>query len=126
MKRLWGFLGSLMIVSAAFSAPMDSHRFPDVVGVDIRQQGDNLSFSVTLSSVYDTPERYADAFRVLDEQGNQLGIRVLLHDHASEQPFTRSLLNVSVPETVKFVTLQGRDLINGWGGKTLTVALPER
>ena len=34
---------------------------------------------------------YADGWRVLDMDGNELGMRVLHHPHVDEQPFTRSL-----------------------------------
>jgi len=66
-------------------------KFPEVLDVEVvPATNQNMRFNVTLSSTYDSPQRYADAWRVLDSQGNQLGIRVLGHDHASEQPFTRS------------------------------------
>ena len=61
---------------------------------------------------------------MLDPEGNELGIRVLTHDHANEQPFTRSQGGIAVPEGVSEVTIQGRDLGNGWGGGDLVVALP--
>ncbi len=54
------------------------------------------------------------------------GARVLLHDHATEQPFTRDLYGVVVPVGVRSVVVQARDLKNGWGGKTVEVLLPGR
>ena len=81
--------------------------------------------SVTMSSPYDTPERYADAWRVLDEQGAELGVRELAHDHGAEQPFTRSLTGVSIPVGVESITVEGRDQRNGWGGATVTVTVPD-
>ncbi|MDH3227928.1 MAG: hypothetical protein OEM67_12690, partial [Thermoleophilia bacterium] len=68
--------------------------------------------------------RFADAWRVLDAAGNQLGERVLAHDHANEQPFTRSLSNVSIPPDVRRVTIEARDSRDGYGaGKSLEVRL---
>ncbi len=81
-------------------------------------------FDVTLSSPYDTPERYADAWRILAPDGAELGVRVLAHDHQFEQPFTRSLSGVAIPSDVTTVTVQGRDQRNGWGGATVEVGLP--
>lgn len=78
----------------------------------------------TISSPYDSPDRYADAFRVLAPDGTVLGVRELLHDHANEQPFTRSLDDVRIPDDVDRVTVEGRDLANGWGGDTVTVTVP--
>jgi hypothetical protein len=50
-------------------------------------------------------------------------VRVLTHPHANEQPFTRSLDGVEIPQEVDRVVVQGRDLINGWGGVTAEVEL---
>lgn len=98
--------------------------FPDVVEAVARQAVDgSWTFDVTVSSPYDTPQRYADAWRVLAPDGTQLGIRELLHDHAGEQPFTRSLSGVEIPGGISEVTIEARDQINGWGGATVSLAL---
>ncbi len=103
----------------------DEQSFPDVVGVDVAPgSGGGYRIAVTISSPYDTPERYADAWRVLAPNGSVLGERVLAHDHATEQPFTRSLDAVEVPDDVDEITVEGRDLVNGWGGATMTVPVP--
>lgn len=97
--------------------------FPDIVEVAVTSDGDTFRFDVTVSSPYDTPERYADAWRVVAPDGTELGVRELAHDHASEQPFTRSLSGVEIPPDVTEVTVEGRDLANGWGGGTATVTI---
>lgn len=79
--------------------------------------GSSWRFSVTLSSPYDTPERYADAWRVLGPDDTELGIRVLGHDHANEQPFTRSQSGIVIPDDVAVVYVEGRDQANGWSGQ---------
>ncbi len=100
-------------------------KFPEVLAAKATSIGDvDWRFSVTLSSPYDTPQRYADAWRVLDGEGNELGIRVLGHDHASEQPFTRSG-PVQIPNDIKTVFVEGRDKTNGWSGQRFELALPE-
>jgi hypothetical protein len=97
---------------------------PNVVEAVARQAVDgSWTFDVTVSSPYDTPRRYADAWRVLAPDGTQLGIRELLHDHAGEQPFTRSLSGVEIPGDIGEVTVEARDQVNGWGGATVTLAL---
>ena len=98
-------------------------RFPDVVGVTVTADGGTFRFDVTVSSPYDTPERYADAWRVVAPDGTVLAVRELTHDHAAEQPFTRSLSGVVIPDDVTTVTVEGRDLLNGWGGGTRAVAI---
>lgn len=100
-------------------------RFPEVVKVEAEPADDGAyDFSVTISSPYDSPERYADGWRVKTEAGDVLGEMTLGHDHATEQPFTRDQFDVSVPSEVKTVVVEGHDLENGYGGQTATVKLP--
>jgi hypothetical protein len=101
----------------------DEQRFPDIVDVAVTTEGDTFRFDVTVSSPYDTPERYADAWRIVAPDGTELGVRELTHDHANEQPFTRSLSGVVIPPDVTTVTVEGRDLVNGWGGGTQEVTI---
>ncbi len=98
--------------------------YPDVVGVEAVHDGDgSWTFDVTLSSPYDSPERYADAWRVVGPDGTVFGERILLHDHAAEQPFTRSQSGIEIPDEVTTVTVEGRDQVSGWGGATMDVTL---
>lgn len=100
-------------------------RYPDIVAATLVARGDGTyDVEVTVSSPYDTPERYADGWRVLTADAQVLGVHALAHDHANEQPFTRTQRGLVVPEDVTEVTVQGRDLANGFGGGTLVVAVP--
>lgn len=112
--------------AAAATEDQPVQRHPDVVGVRVTPGSEPGTWDVaaTISSPYDTPQRYADAFRVLAGDGTQLGVRELLHDHANEQPFTRSLVGLAIPEDVDRITVEARDLANGWGGTTTSVDLP--
>ena len=73
--------------------------FPEIIGVQLVSSGDRVyDVVVSISSPYDSPERYADGWRVLDEEGNVLGTHTLMHDHANEQPFTRTQPGLEIPE----------------------------
>jgi hypothetical protein len=48
------------------------------------------TFSVTIRSNDTGPQHYADWWEVVDERGGLVYRRVLLHDHADEQPFSRT------------------------------------
>lgn len=99
--------------------------FPDVVDATLTRSGnDTFTLDVTMSSPYDSPDRYADGWRVLAPDGTELGTHLLTHDHASEQPFTRTQSDLKIPEGVATVTVEGRDQVSGYGGKTRQVDVP--
>lgn len=97
---------------------------PVIEDVQIRQSGDAWSFSVTLSHPDTGWDHYADGWRVLAPNGDVLGTRVLHHPHVQEQPFTRSLGGVSLPEGLNEVQVEARDNVDGWTGITKLVPLP--
>ena len=114
-------------ITTAQSAGLMNQKYPDVIDVRVHVRSDNrFDFDATISSPYDTPQRYADAFRVMSTEGVQFGERTLFHDHANEQPFTRDLYGVSIPAGIDTVVIQARDKKYGYGGKTLRVTLPGR
>jgi len=101
-----------------------AQMFPDVIGATAARDGDTWTIAATLSSPYDTPDRYADAWRVVGPDGSVYGERILTHDHASEQPFTRSQSGIAIPPDVTDVVIEGRDQEFGYGGETFLLALP--
>jgi hypothetical protein len=103
----------------------EGQRFPEILDAEATPVANGTwTFAVTISSPYDTPQRYADAWRVLGTDGAEYGIRILAHDHAAEQPFTRSLAGVEIPDGVDQVEIEARDLVNGWSGTTFELTLP--
>ena len=113
-----------MTPPTAAAEASDEQRFPDVIDAAAERDGSTWTISATLSSPYDTPERYADAWRVTGPDGTIYGERVLTHDHAAEQPFTRSQPGIEIPDDVVEVVIEGRDLEFGYGGTTFTLVLP--
>lgn len=114
---------AMLAATGAFA----EQRFPEVVSVQVRASANGtFDFDVTVSSPYDTPDRYADGFRVVTKSGQVLGERKLWHDHQNEQPFTRDLYSVKIPPTIKSVWLQARDQKYGYGSQAVEVGLPGR
>lgn len=100
----------------------DDQQYPDIEAAELTSEGDDtFTLAVTVSSPYDSPERYADGWRVLTEDGTVLGEMTLGHDHASEQPFTRTQSGLEIPEGVDVIIVEGRDTDHGYGGGTLSV-----
>jgi len=88
-----------------------------VVIEDVRatQSGGTWRFDVTVSHPDTGWEHYADGWRVEDAEGKDLGTRILAHPHVNEQPFTRSLSGVVIPEGTTEIYIRARDNIDGWG-----------
>ncbi len=61
---------------------------------------------------------------MLDPHGNILATRTLYHPHVTEQPFTRNLTGVRIPESVRTVVVRAHDSVHGYGGAFMKVELP--
>lgn len=97
----------------------------DVVGVEVSAEGNgSYRFDVTVEHADEGWDHYADAWDVVAPDGTVLGTRVLLHPHENEQPFTRSLNGVAVPDGITEVTLRAKDSVHEYGGAEITVTLP--
>jgi hypothetical protein len=125
MTRYNFIFSSLIALCIGFVQAADTQKFPDVVDALVTKNGSSFRFDVTFSSPYDTAKRYADAYRIKNTNGFVYGIRELSHHHGNEQPFTRSISGVNIPNDVTEVIIEGRDKTYGWGGATLKVTLPK-
>ncbi|MBV7296486.1 hypothetical protein [Enterovibrio paralichthyis] len=95
----------------------------DVVDATATPTGDTWQFSATVQHADEGWDHYADAWRVVSAEGDVLGTRVLLHPHVNEQPFTRSLSGVVIPDGVEVVFIEAKDNVHGWGGLRKEVKL---
>jgi hypothetical protein len=118
MKRM---ILALALLSAGPAMAAD----PVIENVTVTRTGpETYRFAVTIRHPDTGWDHYADGWRVLDMDGNELGIRVLFHPHETEQPFTRSLDGVVIPGGTGQVQIQARDLPGGWNAGTTVVTLP--
>jgi len=96
----------------------------DVLAVKAAKGNDGTwSFTVTVKHDDEGWNHYANQWEVFDQDGKVLGTRVLLHPHVGEQPFTRSLGGVQVPEGTGNVAIRARDSVHGYGGEEMEVDL---
>lgn len=96
----------------------------DVIDASAELAADgSYTFSVTVRSADTGWEKYADAWEIRSPDGAILGTRVLTHPHETEQPFTRSLDSVSVPEGVDTVVIAARDSVEGFCGEQYRLSL---
>ncbi len=132
---LWGLIALLLTACAVPADPVDpatpSAANADVTFVRAEQTSpDTWTFSVTVEHPDTGWEDYANGWDVVLPPGEVVYpapgdpfTRLLLHPHVEEQPFTRSAPGIVIPADVTIVTVRAHDLVDGWGGQTITVDL---
>ncbi len=109
---------SFFLITPAFADP------PVIENVSASRTSDTWRFDVTIRHPDSGWDHYADGWRVLDMNGTELGMRELLHPHENEQPFTRSLTGIAIPDGTLQVQIQARCNVDGWNTDTILVKLP--
>ena len=99
---------------ASFQASAAAADHPQVRDATAEQRGAAWRISVTLAHPDTGWDHYADGWEILDAQGNRLGYRKLHHPHVNEQPFTRSLSNVEIPDDTRRVFIRPHCSVDGW------------
>lgn len=113
--------------------PGASKANADVEFVSVQRASDgSWTFRVTVRHPDTGWDDYADGWDVVLPDGSALKpdpqspfTRLLLHPHENEQTFTRSQSGILIPPEVTRVTVRAHDLVDGWGGKTVTVDLSQ-
>lgn len=114
------YLAAMVLAAGAMAGEAD------VVDVNVTKTGPGVyRFDVTVRHDDTGWDHYADRWDVIGPGGSVLGERVLLHPHVDEQPFTRSLRGVKIPDGVDEVRIRAHDSVHGLGGAEITVALPD-
>jgi hypothetical protein len=99
----------------------------DIVDVEtVRSSAGTYDFHVTVRHDDEGWDHYANNWQVVGPDGAILGERILLHPHVNEQPFTRSLIGISINGTIDSVTLRAGDSVHEFGGMEMVVKLPDR
>lgn len=114
-------LAILLILVAFNPAHADDVK---ILAAYFSNTGEN-KWSVDITLKHDDTgwDHYADNWRVVDSEGNIVGDRVLYHPHVDEQPFTRGLNNMRIPESVRIVYVEAHDKVHGWTSNRLKVDL---
>jgi len=98
----------------------------DVIRVETQKIGAELyNFKVTVTHQDEGWDHFADRWEIVAPDGFVLGTRVLLHPHVGEQPFTRSLADVHIPESISTVIVRAHDSVHESGGREATVHLSQ-
>ena len=119
--------GLLLAGTLALAAVAARAGEADVVGAEAREIGDGVyRFQVTVRHADEGWDHYADAWEVVAPDGAVFATRVLAHPHVGEQPFTRNLSGVVIPDGIASVRVRARDSVHGHGGREVEVVVPRR
>ena len=122
MKRYLSILSALSLLGAS---QLVSAGEADVIAVEITATGSNTyRVEVTVRHADEGWDHYANKWEVVAPDGKVLGTRVLYHPHVDEQPFTRSLSAIEIPEGINSVILRAYDLVHDAGGAEIAVDVP--
>jgi hypothetical protein len=110
-------LALLLLSSASFAS--------EVHIVDVKVEcPSSCTFAVTLEHADQGWNHYANQWDVVTLDGQLLKSRVLYHPHDDEQPFTRSLSGVMIPQQIRQVKIRARDTVSGYSPQEFLVDLP--
>jgi hypothetical protein len=97
----------------------------DVVDVEVHcNEASVCRFLVSVRHSDEGWDHYADRWEIVTPDGKVLATRVLRHPHVGEQPFTRSLPDVRLAESISRVRVRAHDSVHGYGGREVPVELP--
>ncbi|AML51365.1 hypothetical protein [Falsihalocynthiibacter arcticus] len=105
MKRLVALL--IFVAAPAFADPAV------VKHVVASQSGAKWRFDVSILHPDSGWDHYADGWKIIAPDGSILGQRSLAHPHENEQPFTRSVTGITIPDGVTHVFIQANCLTDG-------------
>ncbi len=108
MKHIFATIAALALATAA-TADM-----PEILDVTAEKSGMTWRVDVTLRHPDTGWDHFADGWEVRDADGNRLGHRELHHPHVEEQPFTRALVNLDLPDGTREIFIRAHCSVDGW------------
>lgn len=122
-----GVTASAALVLAIAATSGAAANEADVINATAQRSGDGTyRFDVTVLHEDAGWDHYADAYEILTPEGAVLAVRTLTHPHENEQPFTRSISGVVVPNGLSKVVIRAHDSVHEYGGAEFSLLLPGR
>lgn len=113
----------VIVIATLFSMPSFSNEV-EIINVKTKQlQDKSWRFDVTLKHDDKGWNHYANKWQVITLDNKILGTRTLYHPHVNEQPFTRSLDGVKIPDDIKKVRIIAQDTVHGLSKNAVELVL---
>jgi hypothetical protein len=114
---------ALVTFAAVLAASPVLADAPNIVDVEVQKAGAVWRFEVTVVHPDTGWDHYADGWEILDAAGHRIGWRELRHPHVTEQPFTRSLGNIMLPDGTTEVFIRAHCTTDGWSTTATRVGI---
>jgi len=112
----------LTISAFIFTSPAFANDV-EIIKVVLTKRSGTWQADVTLKHADTGWKHYADGWRLVDSQGNEIGKRTLYHPHVNEQPFTRTLSGFHLANDIKVIFVEAHDLKHGWSPNKVKIDL---
>lgn len=119
VKTVFSVLSLVLLVSSTSAQAGDV----EIKSVYLEEHNGRWRAEVTLQHADAGWEHYADAWRLVGEDGKLIATRVLYHPHVNEQPFTRSLDDITLPAGKQIIYIEAHDKEHGWSKQRVKVDL---
>lgn len=117
----------LILLASLFScASLSSAGEVNIVDVVFEKKRETWNVKTQLLHEDSGWDHYADAWRIVDESGNEIATRILHHPHVDEQPFTRNLSDVRIPRHIDIVYVEAHDSVHGWSKQRVRIDLTKK
>ncbi len=116
----------VVLLLVLFLSPLAIADQVEVVAVQFIKQNQSWLVKTTLRHADSGWQHYADGWRVVNGKGKELGHRILYHPHVDEQPFTRSLSGVVIPDGIHIVFVETHDKKHGWSKQRVRIDLRQK
>ena len=110
------------IAAACLALPVFAGE-PEITNVTVEKVGMVWNVHVTIEHPDTGWDHYADGWEIFDADGNLLGTRKLMHPHVDEQPFTRSLSGIVLPDGTREIFVKAHCSVDGWSSEMVRVDL---
>ena len=96
----------------------------DVIDAEVKRGDDgSYTFNVTVQHADEGWNHYVDHWLILDKNELVIAARKLAHPHIKEQPFTRNLSYIQIPDEVTEVIIRAHCSVDNYSGKDMIVKI---
>jgi hypothetical protein len=122
-----------LLFGAAGTAPVGAEETfdPDLDYAQVREveiernSGGGYNVSVTVRHADEGWDHFADRWEIVHPETKEvIVVRELLHPHTNEQPFTRSLTEVELPDDLDSILVRARCNLHGFEGRQIMKKIP--